>query len=124
MKIPAFSGLPLRTEYRKWRPSGRNSGAIGTPERSHNFPPPGNTTVRPSGSPDSQYLLFVAQGKLKKIAVAGGPAQALCNVANFAGASWSRDGVILFAEIPAGIFRVAEGGGAPTLVTKVEGETG
>ena len=31
-------------------------------------------------SPDSQFIAFFAQGKLKKIAASGGPAQTLCNV--------------------------------------------
>src|SRR6266849_5952575 len=44
-------------------------------------------------SPDSRNLGFFAQGKLKRIAVAGGPPQALCDADSQRGASWSRTDV-------------------------------
>ena len=69
-------------------------------------------------SPDSQYIAFLSQGKLKKIAAAGGPAQTLCEATPVIGMTWNRDGVILFAQIPAGLFRIPEAGGAPVQVIK------
>jgi Tol biopolymer transport system component len=77
-------------------------------------------------SPDSQYIGFVTQGKLRKIPVAGGPVQVLCDVPaapSVIGATWSRDGVILFAQVPVGLFRVSDAGGAPAQVMK-GGENG
>jgi eukaryotic-like serine/threonine-protein kinase len=73
----------------------------------------------PFWSPDGHYIAFFAQGKLKKIAVSGGPAQTLCNADSGRGGTWNANGVILFAPGPfAQIQRVAEGGGTPVDVTK------
>jgi eukaryotic-like serine/threonine-protein kinase len=50
-------------------------------------------------SPDSQKIGFIAEGKLKKIPLTGGPAQTICDVAagDGEGASWSSNGKIIFA---------------------------
>ena len=72
----------------------------------------------PFWSPDNLYIGFFAQGKLKKIALAGGPPQSLCDAENGRGGSWNRDGVIVFAPAPFGeIQRVPEGGGEPAAIT-------
>ena len=71
----------------------------------------------PFWSPDSRYIGFFAQGKLKKIALAGGPAQSLCDARDGRGGSWNEDGVIVFAPNPFGGFeRVSAGGGEPVRV--------
>ena len=79
--------------------------------------------VYPFWSPDSRYIGFFAQGKLKKIAVSGGPAQSLCDAANPFGGSWNRDDVILFSPSSSGtsIQRISASGGAPADVTKTKG---
>ena len=51
----------------------------------------------PFWSPDSQALGFFAQGRLKKIALAGGPPQTLCDALQPRGGAWSREDVIVFA---------------------------
>ena len=53
----------------------------------------------PFWSPDSRFIGFFAQGKLKKIEISGGPAVALCDVDSegVGGGTWNRDGVILFS---------------------------
>ena len=73
-------------------------------------------------SPDSRYVGFQGEGKLKKIDTAGGPALALCDVAagNVGGGSWSKDGVILFAQ-GGRIMRVSASGGTATPVTPAPG---
>ena len=53
----------------------------------------------PFWSPDSAFIAFFAQGKLKKIAVAGGPPQILCDAPKGRGGTWSTEGVILFASL-------------------------
>jgi len=75
----------------------------------------------PFWSPDSRYIGFFTQTQLKKIAVTGGPAQALCDAPVGRGGTWSRDGVIVFAANNGngGLSRVAAAGGVPTPVTKV-----
>jgi serine/threonine protein kinase len=65
-------------------------------------------------SPDSQFIAFFAQGKLKKIAASGGPAQILCNAPEAFGGTWNRDGVIVFPpSLTSGLFQVPAGGGDP-----------
>ncbi len=70
----------------------------------------------PFWSPDARYLGFVADRKLKKIAVSGGEAQTLVDDA-FYGYDWRADGTILLVKGSLGdIYRVDAAGGAPTLV--------
>jgi Tol biopolymer transport system component len=73
----------------------------------------------PFWSPDSRYIGFFAQGRLKKIAASGGPSQSLCDVTDGLGGSWNRDNVILFAHSSGGvpIQRVSAAGGIPADVT-------
>src|ERR1700680_1954953 len=56
----------------------------------------------PFWSSDSRYIAFFAQGKLKKIAASGGPAQALCDASFARGGSWNRDDVIIFSPSDTG----------------------
>jgi Tol biopolymer transport system component/tRNA A-37 threonylcarbamoyl transferase component Bud32 len=73
----------------------------------------------PFWSPDGRFLAFFADGKLKKISVAGGPAQTLCAINGFdATGSWGPDDSLLFAEFGGrpGIHRVSASGGEPVLV--------
>jgi eukaryotic-like serine/threonine-protein kinase len=75
----------------------------------------------PFWSPDSRYIGFFAQGKLKKIGAGGGAAQLLCDAPDGRGGSWNREDVIVFSPNgPAGlaIQRVSAGGGVPADVTK------
>jgi serine/threonine protein kinase len=74
----------------------------------------------PFWSPDSRWLGFFAEGKLKKIPVAGGPVQVLTDVSDAFGGSWSTDGSIIFAKLSSAIFRVSSFGGIVTAVTKVD----
>jgi hypothetical protein len=77
----------------------------------------------PFWSPDSAYIGFFAQGKLRKIAVNGGPAQTLCDAANTRGGTWNREGVVLFATL-SGIQRVPAAGGVPAPLTKFDAVAG
>jgi eukaryotic-like serine/threonine-protein kinase len=79
--------------------------------------------VSPFWSPDGRWIGFFAQGKLQKIAAAGGPPQAVCEIAFGNAATWGRDGTILFAEGEGGregIHRVSADGGTPTQVTSFD----
>jgi eukaryotic-like serine/threonine-protein kinase len=84
---------------------------------------------QPFWSPDSQYVGFFADAKLKKISVSGGPPQILADApsSNTAGASstggtWNREGVILFtANIKSEtVNRVSDAGGVSSLVTTLD----
>jgi serine/threonine protein kinase/Tol biopolymer transport system component len=74
----------------------------------------------PFWSPDGAYLGFFAGGKLKKVAIAGGPPQTLCDASSGRGGTWNRQGVILFSPSPvSAILRVPDSGGTPVPATKV-----
>jgi len=74
----------------------------------------------PFWSPDSRYLGFFSDNKLKKIEVSGGPAQIVCDARLSAGGSWNRDGVIIFGQDTHGMQRVSAAGGSPTLILKLD----
>lgn len=74
----------------------------------------------PFWSPDSRYLGFFSDSKLKKVEVSGGPVQTLCDARQPAGGTWSRDGLILFALESNGTQRVSAAGGTPTQVLKLD----
>jgi serine/threonine protein kinase len=79
----------------------------------------------PFWSPDGNFIGFFADGKLKKIATSGGPAQALCNAPINRGGTWSREGVILFAPVVDGpLFKVSASGGTATPVTELDPKRG
>src|SRR6185437_668496 len=78
----------------------------------------------PFWSPDSRYIGFFAQGKLKKIVVSGGSVQTLCDALDGRGGAWNREGVIVFAPSGATGSRlqlVPAGGGVASPVTPSEG---
>jgi serine/threonine-protein kinase len=88
----------------------------------------GTTGARdPFFSPDGQWLGFFADGKLKKISVAGGAAVTLADAPSDRGGAWGDDGSIVFMPNagPAGpLMRISSaGGGKPEAVTTLaEGE--
>jgi Tol biopolymer transport system component len=66
---------------------------------------------RPMWSPDSRHIAFFVGDKLKKVAVAGGPAQTICD-ADGADGTWGSTGEILFdGAISAPLMRVSAAGG-------------
>ncbi len=79
-------------------------------------------------SPDSRFIAFLAEGKLKKIDVTGGLPQTLCDAPGsgpFRLGAWGRDGTILFRieEAPGqreGLYRVSAAGGEPQHMTVVD----
>ncbi|MBI4460255.1 MAG: PD40 domain-containing protein, partial [Acidobacteria bacterium] len=81
---------------------------------------------RPFWSPDSRFLGFFADIKLKKIEVAGGPPQILADAsAGITGGTWSREGIIVFAGPSSGgsgqpLFHVSAAGGEATATTVVD----
>jgi serine/threonine protein kinase len=69
----------------------------------------------PFWSPDSAYIGFSADGKLKRVAPTGGAPQTLCD--GRGAASWGKDGYILFGSgLGGGIQRVPAAGGVPVPV--------
>ncbi|MDQ5858632.1 MAG: hypothetical protein M3542_10225, partial [Acidobacteriota bacterium] len=82
-------------------------------------PLPGTASaVYPFWSPDSRFVAFFADGKLKRIEIAGGPPLSICDAPEPRGGSWSRDGVILFEpQFREPLYRVSATGGKPSPVT-------
>jgi Tol biopolymer transport system component len=84
-------------------------------------PLPGTEGARfPFWSPDSRSVGFFADSKLKKIEVSGGAAQTLAEASiEPRGATWGRDGTILFSPgTLTPIFKVSAGGGLVSAVTQ------
>src|SRR5688572_5669081 len=81
---------------------------------------PGTNGARnPFWSPDSRSIAFFADGSLKVMSAAGGPAQLLCTETGLGrGGTWSRDEGILFATEDGVLKRVSPEGGECGRVAK------
>jgi serine/threonine-protein kinase len=84
---------------------------------------PGTEGARdPFFSPDGAWLAFFAEGKLKKVAIAGGAIMTLCDIQDDRGGAWGEDGTIVFAPFTrADLSRIPAGGGAPQRFSQRQG---
>ncbi|MFQ5817680.1 MAG: protein kinase [Terriglobia bacterium] len=82
--------------------------------------------LAPFFSPDSQWVGFFADRKLKKVSVAGGVPLTLCDTGTDPrGATWASNDTIVFAPRgSSGLSRVPAGGGTPQVLTKLNTERG
>ena len=72
----------------------------------------------PFWSPDGRWLGFSSDGKLKRIDVANGPVEVLCDVGNMFGGTWTSTNMILFADLTKkGILQVPASGGTAVMRT-------
>jgi Tol biopolymer transport system component len=79
----------------------------------------------PFWSPDGRHVAFFAYGKLKKVAVAGGPPVTLCDAPFGKGGSWNRQGTIVFPPASqSGLSRVSAAGGECSPLTELDTEAG
>ena len=77
--------------------------------------------ILPFWSPDSRSLGFFAEGKLKKIEVAGGQPTTLATAPNARGGAWNREGVIIFCPTPpAPLYRISASGGEAAAINTVD----
>ena len=53
----------------------------------------------PFWSPDSRFLAFFADARLKKIERSGGPVQTICDALGAMGGTWNRKGTILIGAL-------------------------
>ena len=68
----------------------------------------------PFWSPDSRFIAFFAEGRLKKVDVSGGSPQILCEVSQPEAGSWNEEGMIVFVgDRTRGLLAVPDGGGEP-----------
>ncbi len=69
---------------------------------------------QPFWSPDQKYVGFNVGMKLKKIALADGSVQDICDLPGYpAGMTWNQDEVILIGNYHRGVLRVSANGGEP-----------
>ena len=81
----------------------------------------------PFWSPDGRTLAFFADEKLKKVDLAGGPVQIICDAISGRGGTWNREGVIVFtpdASLGHGLYRVSASGGVPAVISKPDAARG
>src|SRR5262245_54253924 len=80
----------------------------------------------PFWSPDSHSIGFFSGLKMKAVEAEGGPPVTLCSTdGDSKGASWRRDGTIIFAKGSAStIWRIPAGGGEPVEVTHFDKKRG
>jgi Tol biopolymer transport system component len=73
----------------------------------------------PSWSRDSRSLAFHSGGWLKKVDIAGGAPQPICEVGNLRGTAWSATGEVLFGPANGPLQVCPSGGGRPRVVTSL-----
>jgi eukaryotic-like serine/threonine-protein kinase len=80
----------------------------------------------PFWSSDSRFVGFYVGGKIKTVDATGGPPMTLADAHPNPGATWNRDGTILFASFGPGnpIRRVSDSGGTPFPVTTLNADNG
>jgi serine/threonine-protein kinase len=79
----------------------------------------------PFVSPDGLEVGFFAEGKLKKVALAGGAPITLCDARIPRGGSWGKDGTIVFTpSAMSGLQRIPSSGGEPRPVTTPDAARG
>lgn len=75
----------------------------------------------PFWSPDSRYIGFFSDEKLKKIGASGEPPQTLCDASNGRGGTWNADGTIVFSgSVAVPLSSVSSSGGPVTFITKLD----
>ena len=79
----------------------------------------------PFFSPDGLWVAFFAEGKLKKVALAGGPPLALADAPVPRGGAWGPDGSIVFSpSVGSPLLRVSSAGGPVDTVTHLMTDSG
>jgi Tol biopolymer transport system component len=77
----------------------------------------------PFFSPDSQWIGFFADGKLKKVSVQGGAAVTLCDAPDDRGGSWGDDTIVFAKDSGSALSKVSSAGGTPQAVTTLDKQT-
>ena len=136
-----YAQLPFAAQSMAVAPDGRTVAVVGKQEseranalwlyelgarRGKSLPDTDGATF-PFWSPDGKSVGFFADGKLKKLDIAGGPVQVICEAPSGRGGTWNKDGVIVFTpsgQLADGLYRVSAGGGAATRITMADASRG
>ena len=136
-----YAQLPFTVQSMAVAPDGRTVAVIGRQEserakslwlyeigarRGKNLPDTDGADF-PFWAPDGKSLGFFAEGKLKKLDIAGGPVQTICDAPSGRGGTWNKDGVIIFTpsgQLADGLYRVSANGGAPTRISMPDATRG
>ena len=76
----------------------------------------------PFVSPDGQWVVFYAEGKVSKVPLDGGAVVQLADLATMTGGSWDDDGSLIVGTGKpgtAGLVRIAPGGGPPSALVEL-----
>ena len=78
----------------------------------------------PFFSPDGKWIGFVADGKIKKVPLAGGTAESIADAPGFRGASWGPDNRIIYSpEFSAGLMSISATGGDVRVLSQLDTTT-
>ena len=80
--------------------------------------------ITPFFSPDGQWIGFFADGKLKKVAVAGGPVLTLADATPGVGTWGGDDTIVLSGNVYGGLSKVSAAGGKPQVLTTPDPKRG
>jgi Tol biopolymer transport system component len=81
----------------------------------------GTNPSRPFWSPDSRQLAYFENSQLKKVSVAGGLAQLVCQAENGSDGSWGSSGIIIFdGSTNDSIRQVSAAGGTPAAASRID----
>ena len=105
-----------------WAPTkGAGSGSTRSTRSISRALPGTEGAFGPFWSPDGLAVGFFTHDRLKRVSISGGDVATICDARYGGGATWNRDGVILFAPaIDSALFRVPATGGTPTPVTVLD----
>ena len=136
-----YAQLPFTVQSMAMAPDGHTVAVIGRPEserakmlwlyevgarRGRSLPDTDGADF-PFWSPDGKSLGFFAEGKLKKLDIAGGPVQTICDAPSGRGGTWNKDGVIIFTpsgQLADGLYRVSASGGTAARITLPDASRG
>ena len=78
----------------------------------------------PFWSPDGRQIGFFSQAKMRRVRVAGGDPETICDAPSPHGGTWNRRGDIVFSPGNGSLYRVSASGGDPESVTTADRKAG